>query len=167
MALRTRGRLLVVVATGVGIAGAAPIATADNARLNSSVVANVYTVRFKAGCADPDIKISPALQLAAQRYADDLADNPGLSDGLGSDGSTPQSRSTAVGFTGTVVETVAINPAMAINNLDVITQWYQDLAAFAIMADCGNTVMGVGSANRLDRSVVVAVYGKPAHERSS
>jgi len=30
------------------------------------------------------------------------------------------------------------------------------------MANCANTQMGVWSANSLDRSVVVAVYGQPA-----
>jgi hypothetical protein len=30
------------------------------------------------------------------------------------------------------------------------------------MSDCANTAMGVWSVNSLDRSVVVAVYGKPA-----
>lgn len=57
---------------------------------------------------------------------------------------------------------MAINPALAINNVDVINQWYNDPRAFAIMSDCRNTVIGVWSENSLDRSVVVAVYGQPA-----
>lgn len=82
---------------------------------------------------------------------------------LGSDGSTPQTRAAAAGFTGTVTQTVAINPALAINNLDVINQWYYDPpTAFAIMSNCANTAIGVWSVNSLDRSVVVAVYGQPA-----
>jgi hypothetical protein len=55
---------------------------------------------------------------------------------------------------------VAINPAPAINNLDVIKQWYYKAADLAIMQDCANTVVGVWSENSLDRSVVVAVYGQ-------
>ena len=51
----------------------------------------------------------------------------------------------------------------AINNLDVINQWYYDPRAFGIMSDCANTAIGVWSANNgFDRSVVVAVYGQPA-----
>ena len=63
---------------------------------------------------------------------------------------------------GTVAETIAINPALAINNLDVINRWYYDPQAFAIMSNCANTAIGVWSENSLDRSVVVAVYGQPA-----
>ncbi len=81
---------------------------------------------------------------------------------LGSDGSTPQSRAATAGFKGKVAQTVAINPALAINNLDVINQWYHDPADFAIMSDCANTAIGVWSVNSLDRSVLVAVYGQPA-----
>jgi len=147
---------LLVVATAM-----APGAAADNARLNSGVVANVYTVQHQAGCTT-DIKISPPLRLAAQRHADDVVNNRDLSGDLGSDGSTPQSRATAAGFTGRAVQTVAINTSLAINNLDVINQWYYDPAAFAIMSDCANTFIGVWSENSLDRSVVVAVYGQPA-----
>ena len=139
----------------------APAAVADNARLNSSVVANVYTVQHQAGCTT-DIRNSPALRIAAQRHADDVLNNRALSGDLGSDGSTPQSRATAAGFNGKAVQTVAINTSLAINNLDVINQWYYDPAAFAIMSDCANTVIGVWSENSLDRSVVVAVYGQPA-----
>ncbi len=51
---------------------------------------------------------------------------------------------------------------MANNNLDVINQWYYNPAYMAIMSDCANTAIGVWSANSLDRSVVVAVYGQPA-----
>ncbi len=140
---------------------AAPPAFADNSRLNNSVAANVYTVRYQAGCRPPDIKSDPALRLAAQWHADDVLNNRALDGDLGSDGSTPQSRATAAGYTGTASQTVAINPALAINNLDVITQWFNDPRAHAIMADCANTAIGVWSVNSLDRSVVVAVYGRP------
>ena len=64
--------------------------------------------------------------------------------------------------TGRVAQTVAINSALAINNLDVIPRWFADPASHAIMAACANTAIGVWSANSLDRSVLVAVYGQPA-----
>jgi uncharacterized protein YkwD len=147
---------LLVVATTT-----APAAAADNARLNSGVAANVYTVQHQAGCTT-DIKISPALRLAAQRHADDVVNNRALPGDLGSDGSTPQSRATAAGFNGRAVQTVEINNSQAIDNLDVNNQWYYDPASFAIMSDCANTFIGVWSENSLDRSVVVAVYGQPA-----
>jgi len=59
------------------------------------------------------------------------------SDGeTGSDGSTPQDRANAAGYRGRVNETVAINPALAINNLDILHQWYYDPVTYAVMADC-------------------------------
>ena len=88
--------------------------------------------------------------------------NRALDGDIGSDGSTAQSRAEAAGFKGKVFQTVAINPALAINNLDVLNQWYYNPAYMAIMSDCANTAIGVWSANSLDRSVVVAVYGQPA-----
>ena len=142
-------------------AALAPPAAADNSRLNNSVVANIYTVQHQAGCTS-NIKINPALRLAAEWQAKDMLSNRALDGDQGSDGSTPESRGIAAGFDGTVTQTVAINPALAINNLEVITQWYGDPRAYAIMSDCGNTAIGVWSENSLDRSVVVAVYGHPA-----
>lgn len=139
---------------------AAP-AHADNLRLNNGVIANVYTIQHQAGCTN-NIKNDPALTLAAQWHTNDVMNNRNLDGDIGSDGSTVQSRSTAAGFNGKVAQTVAINPALAINNLDVLNQWYYNPAYMAIMSDCANTAMGVWSENSLDRSVVVAVYGQPA-----
>ena len=139
----------------------APVSSADNSRLNNGVVANVYTVQHQAGCST-DLKVNPALRLAAEWHATDVLNNRALDGDLGSDGSTPQSRAAAAGFVGTVSQTVAINPALAINNLDVINQWYFDPRSYAIMSDCRNSAIGVWSENSLDRSVVVAVYGQPA-----
>lgn len=138
-----------------------PVAQADNSRLNNSVVVNVYTVQQKAGC-DTKIRSNPALRLAAEWHTNDVLNNRALDGDIGSDGSTAQSRAEAAGFRGRVFETVAINPALAINNLDILNQWYYDPVSFAIMSDCANTLIGVWSANSLDRSVVVAVYGQPA-----
>lgn len=156
-------RLSLAAATALASSAlTAPAVQADNSRLNDGVVANVYTVQQKAGC-DTDIKISPPLRLAAQWHANDVVRNRALDGDLGSDGSTPQSRAAAAGFAGPVAETVAINNSFAINNLDVINQWFRDPADYAIMADCANTAIGVWSeSNGLDRSVVVAVYGHPA-----
>ena len=109
--------------------------------LNNSVVANVYTIQHQAGCTN-DVKVSPALLLAAQRHADDLMSNRSLDADLGSDGSSPQDRANAAGFRGQVAETVAINPALAISGIEILNQWYYDRAALAIMRDCANTLMG-------------------------
>jgi hypothetical protein len=138
----------------------APAAHADNTRLNNGVVANVYTVQHQAGCST-NIKKDTALTLAAEWHANDVLNDRALDGDLGSDGSTPQSRAAAAGFRGKVAQTVAINPALAINNVDVINQWYYDPVDFAIMSDCANTAIGVWSVNSLDRSVLVAVYGQP------
>jgi uncharacterized protein YkwD len=160
---------LSVVAAAVALALAAPYAHADgdnntlvpnNKRLNDSVVANVYTVQHQAGCKN-DVKINRQLQLAAQWHTNDVLNNRALDGDLGSDGSTPQTRALAAGYHGEVAQTVAINPALAINGVDVINQWYYDPADFAVMSNCAYTQMGVWSANSLDRSVLVAVYGKP------
>ncbi len=153
--------VLVVVALTIAIILTPGMAHADNSRLNNSVVAAVDTIRNHAGCT-ADVKMDPQLTLAAQWHTVDVLNNHNLDEGIGSDGSTPQSRSAAAGFNGTVAETVAINPALAINSLEVLNQWYYEPAEFAIMSDCANTAIGVWSENSLDRSVVVAVYGKSA-----
>jgi uncharacterized protein YkwD len=137
------------------------VAHADNSRLNNSVVANVYTLQHNVGCTN-DVRINLQLQLAAQWHTDDVMNNRDLDGDIGSDGSTPQARAEAAGFHGKVFETVAINPAVAINNLDILNQWYYDPTDFAIMSNCANSLMGVWSANSLDRTVVVAMYGQPA-----
>jgi hypothetical protein len=90
-----------------------------------------------------------------------VLNNRDLAGDLGSDGSMPQDRARAAGFTGKVAETVAINPALAISGIELINTWYYDPGALAIMRDCGNTVIGVWSENSLDRTAVVAVYGQP------
>ena len=149
-----------VAVLAAAVAGTPP-AAADNKRLNDGVVANVYTVQHQAGCRN-DVTISPQLQLAAQWHTDDVLNNRTLDGDIGSDGSTPQARADAAGFRGTVAQTVAINPALAINGIEIINQWYHRPDYMAIMSDCGYTKMGVWSENSLDRSVVVAVYGKPA-----
>jgi uncharacterized protein YkwD len=139
---------------------AAPTASADNRRLNESVVVNVYTIQQKHGC-DTEIKINPQLRLAAQWHTNDVLNNHALDGDIGSDGSTTQDRANAAGFKGVVAETVAINPALAINGVEIMNQWYSRPDYMAIMSNCANTQIGVWSENRLDRSVVVAVYGQP------
>jgi hypothetical protein len=42
----------------------------------------------------------------------------------------------------------------------LINQWYYRPDYHAIMADCANVDIGVWSESVLDRTVVVAVYGK-------
>lgn len=153
--------LPVVAATAAAALLWPATAHADNSRLNNGVVSNVYTVQHQAGCST-NVRLNPALTLAAQWHSDDVMNNRDLDGDIGSDGSTVQSRAAAAGFRGKVAETVAINPALAINNLDVLNQWYYNPADFAIMSDCANTSIGVWSENSLDRSVVVAVYGQPA-----
>ena len=143
------------------IAGAtAATANADNSRLNNSVIADVYGVQHQAGCTN-DVKPDPKLRLAAQWHTLDVLNNRNLDGDVGSDGSTPQDRANAAGYHGTVAETVAINPALAISGIELINQWYHNPDYYAIMANCANTAVGVWSENSLDRTVVVAVYGQP------
>ncbi|MCX8564433.1 CAP domain-containing protein [Mycolicibacterium mucogenicum] len=163
---RRRNALLGIAAS---LALIAPVARADNGntlipnnnRLNNGVVSDVYALQHQAGCTN-DIKKNPQLQLAAQWHTDDVLNNRALDGDVGSNGSMPQDRANAAGFRGKVAQTVAIVPTLAINNIQIINQWYYDPAAYAIMANCANTQIGVWSENTLDRSVLVAVYGTPA-----
>jgi len=154
-------RALPAVALVAAAIAGMPDAHADNRRLNESVVVNVYTIQQHNHCGT-EIKINPQLQLAAQWHTDDLLNNHALDGDIGSDGSTAQVRANNAGFVGTVSETVAINPALAISGIEIMNNWYYRPDYMAIMANCANTQMGVWSANSLDRSVVVAVYGQPA-----
>src|ERR1700678_4397229 len=132
----------------------------NNKRLNDGVVANTYTMQHQAGCTN-DVKISPQLQLAAQWHTNDVLNNRTLDGDTGSDGSTPQDRANAAGFHGQVAETVAINQSIAISGNDLINRCYYNPAYMAIMSNCANSQMGVWSENSPDRTVVVAVYGRP------
>jgi len=145
------------------VLGPAPSAVADNARLNKSVVSNVYTVQRQNGCERP-LVVDPRLRLAAEWHARDVLGNRSLDGDLGSDGSTPQSRGEAAGFRGRVSETVAINSALAISGIELINIWYYNPVHFAVMSNCGNTAIGVWSENAIDRTVVVAVYGQPVSD---
>ncbi len=158
--VRTRRPLAFALAMGTAIL-AMPAARADNKRLNDGVVSNVYTVQHQAGCTN-NVTVNPRLQQAAQWHTHDLLTNHSLGGDIGTDGSTPQNRAVAAGFTGNVAETVAINPAMAISGMELINQWYYNPGDYAIMANCANTQIGVWSENSPDRTVVVALYGQPA-----
>ena len=150
---------LPALALVAGAVVSAPAAGADNKRLNDGVVANVFTVQRQAGC-NTDIKINPKLRLAAQWHTDDVLNNRALDGDIGSDGTTVADRARNAGYGGAVAETVAINPALAITGVDLINQWYYRPDYYAIMADCSNVDIGVWSESLLDRTVVVAVYGK-------
>ncbi|OBF37504.1 hypothetical protein A5719_21840 [Mycolicibacterium peregrinum] len=168
--MRGRGPVCVVASLSAALVALAPSAFADNdnntlvpnnQRLNDGVVANVYTVQHQNGCST-DIRVNPQLRLAAQWHTNDVLNNRNLGGDLGSDGTTPQARALAAGYRGEVAQTVAVNPALAINGVDIINRWYHDPVSFGVMANCRYTEMGVWSANSLDRSVVVAVYGNPS-----
>lgn len=152
------------LSAAVLLAGAAtlvaPAAHADNKRLNSAVVSTVYTLQHQAGCTN-DVVRNNALTLAAEWHAEDMITNRNINGDTGSDGSTPQDRANAAGFRGRAAETVAINPAIAISSLELVNQWYYNPDDMAIIRDCANTAIGVWSANSVDRTVVVAVYGQP------
>jgi uncharacterized protein YkwD len=102
------------------------------------------------------------LRLAAQWHAGDVLNNRALDGDIGSDGSTPQDRANGAGFKGTVAQTFAINPAVAISGVDIMNQWYYRPDYMAIMSNCANTQIGVWFENSLDRTVVVAIYAQPA-----
>jgi uncharacterized protein YkwD len=156
-------KLVLPLAAVVMVAGPVAncaVAHADNSRLNNSVIANVYTIQYQAGCST-EVRRNDALTLAAQWHADDVLNNRTLDGDIGTDGSTAQDRANNAGYRGTVSETVAINPALAISGIEIMNQWYYRPDYMAIMSNCANSQMGVWSVNSLDRTVVVAVYGIP------
>lgn len=164
-----RRGLVVAVSLVVAAASGSPAARADeqdntlipnNKRLNDGVLANVYTIQHQAGCTN-DVTKNDQLQLAARWHTIDVLNNRSLDGDIGSDGSTPQARAEAAGYHNPVAQTVAINPALAISGVELMNQWYHDPADFEIMSNCSNCEIGVWSENRLDRTVVVAVYGQP------
>lgn len=156
-----RCTLTLALASGLAAAVAIPSAQADNKRLNQSVFVNIYTAQKQNGCPT-DPKLDGRLVEAARLHALDVLNNPNINGDIGSDGSTPQDRANGSGFVGTVSETVAINPALAISGIEILNQWWWDPPSRATMQDCANTAIGVWSENSLARSVVVAVYGQPA-----
>lgn len=79
----------------------------------------------------------------------------------GSDGSLPQQRASAAGYPGTVAETVAINPALAMSGIELINQWYYNPAYMAIMVNCEYTNIGVWSENSLDRTLSLRSMASP------
>ncbi|MDT4998886.1 MAG: hypothetical protein QOK12_991 [Mycobacterium sp.] len=158
---RSCARALPVLAVVGGAVIAMPSAHADNKRLNDGVVANVYTVQHQHGCTN-NVVINPQLRLAAEWQANDVLNNRALDGDIGSDGTSVQDRANNAGYKGIASETVAINPALAINGVEIMNQWYYRPDYMAIMSNCANIQMGVWSVNSLDRSVVVAVYGQPS-----
>jgi hypothetical protein len=146
MARRGLRALPVVAVVGAAVAGM-PAANADNKRLNDGVVANVYTIQHQAGCTN-DVKINPKLQLAAEWHADDVPNNRALDGDIGSDGSTPQSRANAAGYTGTTAETVATNPALAISGLAPIFRAALRCLVEAVLAGLWGCLSQAGMASR-------------------
>ncbi len=146
-----------------------PVAHADNgntvvpnnARLNNSVYVNINTAQRQNGCTT-DSQMDSRLTDAARRHTLDVLNNPDINGDIGSDGSTPQDRARDAGFKGKAGETVAIVPALAINGIQILGQWWWDPPSRALMQDCANTAIGVWSENSLNRSVVVAMYGQPS-----
>lgn len=122
---------------------------------------NIYTAQKQNGCTT-DPKRDGRLDAAAQRHTLDVLNHRDINGDIGSDGSTTGDRARDAGFTGKVVETIAINAAVAISGLEILNQWWWDPPSRAAMQDCSNTAIGVWSENSLDRSVVVAVYGTPS-----
>jgi uncharacterized protein YkwD len=158
--MRTTVPLGILLSAAICVSVPLPAGHADNKRLNDGVVANVHTAQQQAGCRN-QLNISPQLQLAAQRHAQDAVGNRSLDGDIGSDGSTAGDRAAAAGFRGSVAETIATNPALAISGIEVMRMWFGNPDYLAIMRDCAYTKIGVWSENSLDRTVVVAVYGQP------
>jgi uncharacterized protein YkwD len=160
--LTARASTVVAVTAAVALLAASP-ADADNKRLNEYTYSGIYGAHQLNSCTDVDrIRRLRTLDDAARLHALDVLNTRSLDGDIGSDGSTPQDRAAMVGYHGVVGETVAINPALAISNLEVMQRWFNDPATLGVMQDCKYTDIGVWSENALDRTVVVAMYGQPA-----
>jgi uncharacterized protein YkwD len=152
-----------LVATATGAVWVASPADADNKRLNEYTYSGIYGAHQLNSCANVDrIRRLRVLDDAARIHTLDLLNNRSLDGDIGSDGSTPQDRAASAGYRGEAAETVAINAALAISNLEVMQRWFNDPSTLGVMQDCKYTDIGVWSENSLDRTVVVAVYGQPA-----
>ncbi len=126
------------------------------------MVDNVYAVQRQADC-DNELKVEPeaAAGRGMAREGSDGQPQPGRRYRVRRVHAGRSGPANA-GFAGTVAETVAIHPALAISGIELINLWYHNPAYKAIMADCAHTRIGVWSENSWDRTVVVAVYGSPA-----
>lgn len=157
-------RLMAVMTSTMLATVTAPVANADNFRMNNGVVAHIYALQQLSGCPQ-ELQVNPQLRQAAQWHTLDMLNDRSLDGDTGSDSSTPQDRATAAGYHGQVAETVSINPAsvansaLAANSIGIIKQWQSNPAYLAIMTNCANTQIGVWSENSLDRMIIVAVYG--------
>jgi hypothetical protein len=159
--MRSLGPALAASLALLALVVAPPPANADNKRLNESVFVNIYTAQRENGCST-EPKLDGRLVEAARRHTLDVLYHPEVDGDIGSDGSTTQDRANGAGFVGKASETIAINPALAISGIEILSQFWNNPAYQAIMKDCSNTAIGVWSENSLARSVVVAVYGQPA-----
>jgi len=157
---RKLAALLPVVVIAAGALSVSPVAHADNKRLNSSVFGNIYTAQQLNGCTT-EPRLDGRLVDAARRHTLDVLDHDDVNGDIGSDGSTAQDRARDAGFPGRAVETIAVNPALAISGIEILNQWWPDPVSRATMQDCSNTSIGVWSENSINRTVVVAVYGQP------
>jgi hypothetical protein len=157
---RRLAAFLTVVVVAAGELSVSPVAHADNKRLNSSVFGNIYTAQQLNGCTT-EPRLDGRLVDAARRHTLDVLDHDDVNGDIGSDGSTVQDRARDVGFPGRAVETIAVNPALAISGIEILNQWWPDPVSRATMQDCSNTSIGVWSENSINRTVVVAVYGQP------
>jgi len=154
---------LIMATAATGAMLCASSANADNKRLNEYTYSGIYGAHQLNNCTNVDrIRRLRVLDDAARIHTLDVLNDRNLDGDIGSDGSTPQVRAASVGYRGVVGETVAINAALAISNLEVMTRWFNDPVTLGVMQDCKYTDIGVWSENSLDRTVVVAVYGQPA-----
>ena len=120
-----------------------PDAEADSARLNDAVVANVYRVQQPSGCSRATT-VGHRLPRAAPLHTRDMLANRTLDGDIGSDGSCPQERARAAGFTARLSETVAVNSTRAISGIELLNRWHHSDAYYA--SECANTATGVWSA---------------------
>ncbi|GAA2265221.1 hypothetical protein GCM10010145_43190 [Streptomyces ruber] len=121
---------------------AAPASAATPAEMRAAVISLTNAERSRAGC--PALQGSPALDTAAQRHAQDMADHDFFGHD-GSDGSTMVSRAEAAGYTGwrALAENVAAGRPTA---ADVVRGWMDSPGHRANILDCSLKHIGVGYA---------------------
>ena len=150
-------------ATAVSGSTAATCAYDENADFVTQLQTLINDERTKAGV--PALSVNAQLATAAKNHAVDMLCNNYLSH-IGLNGSTPESRAKAAGFSGTLVleDLYALHPAYGGNPQSAMTWWMSDPTSKADLLNRDTTVVGIAYVSS-DQSLLggyfVVLSGKP------
>ncbi len=107
------------------------------------------------------VSLNAQLTAAAQRHSQDMAKTGNISH-TGSDGSTPEQRQRAAGYTGGTGEEAIFGGRAAVN--DAWSYWITDRPHANMLLKPEYTVVGIAVVNVADRYYYTVVFGKPQAE---